>query len=93
MKIKKSFVKRKIGEKYLVVNTNKESGEQSMFIEMNETSSVIWDMLDKEYDEEKIAKQLSSAYSVDIEKAKSDVHSLISSMQAAGIFEDWYYKK
>ena len=87
MKIKKNFVKRKIGDKYLVVSTKK-SGAQSMFIELNETSSYIWDLISKGYSAEKIAEALTKKYSVSAEKAKSDVDKLISNMKNANIFEE-----
>lgn len=87
MKIKKGFVKRKIGDNYLVVSTKRASA-QSMFIELNETSSYIWDLILKGYDVDKIAESLSKNYSVSFEKAKSDTEKLIENMKSAGIFEE-----
>ncbi len=87
MKIKKGFVKRKIGDKYLVVLTKK-AGKNSMFIELNETSSFIWDLISKGYDVEKIASELSKRYSISPEKAKEDTLKLISSMKDANVLED-----
>ena len=88
MKIKKCFVKRKVGDKYLVVTTGKAAGEQSMFIELNETSSYIWDMIEKGYDEDKMAFNLCKMYSIPREKALGDIRKLVASMQEAGIFEE-----
>ena len=87
MKIKKNFVKRKVGDKYLVVNTKKEPGAQSMFIEMNETSSYIWDQLEKGYDIEKTALQLCKRYSISRDKAVADITKLVEAMKEAGIIE------
>lgn len=87
MKIKKTFVKRKIGDKYLVVSTKK-NGSQSMFIELNETSSDIWDLIAKGYDADKIAAALSKKYSVSLDKAKADTVKLINNMKQANIFEE-----
>ena len=87
MKIKKGFMKRKIGDKYLVVTTGELSRTDNMFIELNETASDIWDMLDKEYDRDKIIEKLSKKYDVSEERVKGDVEKLIKSMQDAGIFE------
>ena len=88
MKIKKEFVKRKVGDKYLVVSTARAAGSRSMFIELNETSSYIWDQFDKGYDIEKTAMQLCKRYSIPKEKALNDVNKLVVAMQDAGIFED-----
>ncbi len=86
MKIKSGFVKRKIGEKYLVVATVKQ-GSNSMFIELNETSSDIWDAVADGLDEEKIAERLTEKYGIDKEKALADTRSIIKQMQDAGVLE------
>ncbi len=88
MKIKKEFVKRKVGEKYLVVTTGKSAASQSMFIEMNETSSYIWDCIEKGLSEEKIAEKLSKRFSIPLSRAAADTNKLIASMREAGIFEN-----
>ena len=87
MKIKKGFMKRKIGDKYLVVTTGELSRESSMFIELNETSGDIWDYIEKGLDENEIAKKLGEKYNVDEGRALIDVKKLIASMSEAGIFE------
>ena len=87
MKIKKGFLKRKIGEKFLVISTEKVNGN-NMFIELNDTSSDIWDMLEKGYDTDKIAQKLAKKYNVSQEKALADTQSLLSQMKAAGVLED-----
>ena len=88
MKIKEGFAKRKIGARYVVVTTGKLSKELNIIIEMNETSSDIWDMIDKGMNVQDIAKALSEKYGVDYEKALADTEKLISKMKEAGIFED-----
>ncbi len=88
MKIKKGFMKRKISGKYLVVTTGELSRKNNMFIELNETSSFIWDLIDKGYDKNEIASKLSKEYSISIEKAAADVEKLIGAMAEAGVFEE-----
>jgi hypothetical protein len=87
MKIKKGFMKRKIGDKYLVVTTGELARSNSMFIELNETSNEIWDYVEKGYDEEIIASRLSKKYGISHKKALSDTKKLLSEMEQAGIFE------
>ena len=86
MKIKKNFVKRKIGDKYLVVDV---SGTQdyNMFIELNETSSDIWDALQKGKSAAEIAAMLADKYGVSPEKTRQDVDKMIAAMEAEGLFE------
>ena len=88
MKIKEGFAKRKIGARFVVVTTGKLSKEMNIIIEMNETSSDIWDMIDKGMSVEDIASALSEKYSIDYEKALSDTEKLISQMKETGVFED-----
>ena len=87
VKIKKGFIKRKIGDKYLVVTTGELSRTNNMFIELNDTASDIWDMLEKGYGRDKIVSKLCKKYDVPAEKAQTDVDGLITSMQNAGVFE------
>ena len=87
MKIKDGFVKCKIGEKYLVVTTGSLSAENNMMIELNETSSEIWDLISDGFDANEIAFKLSDKYGISTEKAKNDTDSLIENMKKAGIFE------
>ena len=88
MRIKNGFMKRKIGDKYLVVTTGELSRKENMFIEMNETSSEIWDLISKGCNSEEIAQALCEKYKIDREKAQADVNKLITSMKEAGVFED-----
>lgn len=80
-------MKRKISGKYLVVTTGELSREQSMFIELNETSSYIWDLIEKGYDKGEIATKLCKRYSIPHDKAVSDTENLIKAMEDAEIFE------
>ncbi|MBQ7203039.1 MAG: PqqD family protein [Eubacterium sp.] len=87
MKIKDGFVKCKIGEKYLVVTTGELSKKNNIMIELNETSSIIWDCINDGLEIDDIAKKLSNDFSISLEKAKADTQKLIDSMANAGIFE------
>lgn len=88
MKIKKGFAKRKIGNRYIVVATGELSKEMNVVIEMNDTSSDIWDYIEQGKNIDEIALSLSEKYGIAIEKAKADAEKLIEQMSAAGIFED-----
>ncbi|MBR3149413.1 MAG: PqqD family protein [Eubacterium sp.] len=87
MKIKDGFVKCKVGEDYLVVTTGNLSKENNIMIELNETSSDIWDCIVKGMDVEQIANKLSEKYEIPFDKAKADTEKLIENMKNAGIFE------
>ena len=87
LKIKDGFVKCKVGEKYLVVTTGKLGDSNNIMIELNETSSEIWDFISKGLTAQEIAAKLSEKYQIPLEKAQSDTDKLIENMQKAGIFE------
>lgn len=87
MKIKEGFIKRKIGNKFLVVTAGELSKELNIMIELNETSSDIWDGVANNLDVNDIAQNLVDKYGIDLEKAISDVNSIINQMTSAGVFE------
>jgi len=88
MKIKEGFAKRKIGERYIVVTSGALSREMNIIIEMNETSSDIWDYVEQGMNIEEIAQALAEKYEISKEKAKDDAEKLIAQMAQAGIFKD-----
>jgi len=87
MKIKKGFAKRKIGGRYIVVTTGELSKELNIIIEMNDTSSDIWESVEKGMSVDETANALCEKYGVSFEKAKEDTEKLIAQMEAAGILE------
>ncbi len=87
MKIKDGFVKCKVGEKYLVVTTGALSAENNIMIELNETSSEIWDFISQGLSADEIAKKISEEYGISLEKAENDVNKLIDNMAQAGVLE------
>ena len=87
MNIKKGFMKRKIGDKYLVVTTGGQHRTESMFIELNETSSDVWDWIAAGCDEAQLIEKLCDKYAVSREKAAADVKKLLTAMENAGVLE------
>lgn len=88
MKIKKGFMKRKIGDKYLVVTVGEQQQTESIFIELNETSSDVWDWLEAGCEEAELVEKLCDKYAVSPEKAAADVKNLLAAMQDAGVLVD-----
>lgn len=87
MKIKKGFVKRKIGDKYLVITTGELSKKCNKFIELNSTSSMIWDLIEEGKNPDEIAISLTKTFNVDYNKAKEDTDKIIHLMNSEGILE------
>lgn len=87
MKIKDGFVKCKVGENFLVVTTGNLGKENNIMIELNETSSYIWDFVADGLSAEQIAGKLVEMYGITPEKAKADTEKIIGNMVEAGVFE------
>ena len=87
MKIKEGFAKRKIGGRYIVVATGQLSKELNIIIEMNDTSSDIWDCIDKGMSVEETAAFLAGKYDISPDIALRDTERLIEQMKQAEIFE------
>jgi len=87
MKIKDGFVKRKIGSRYIVVTTGELSKKMNVVIEMNETTSDIWDFASQGMNEEEIACKLAEKYDISLEKSRSDTEKIVNQMREAGVFE------
>lgn len=81
-------MKRKIGDKYLVVTTGDLSREKNMFIELNETSSFIWDCIDRGCNENETALKLCAEFGISREKALADVNKTVEAMKNAGVFDE-----
>lgn len=87
MKIKDGFIKRKIGSKYLVVTTGELSKENNIMIELNDTSSDIWDNIANGLSKAEVAHCLVEKYNISFDKAISDVQNIVEQMRNAGVFE------
>lgn len=87
MKIKKGYIKRKIDDAYLVVATI-EADRSDLMIELNETSSDIWDFIDKGYSIEEIVGKISELYGITNQKANKAVQMVIKNMKNNGILEE-----
>ncbi|MBQ9517545.1 MAG: PqqD family protein [Eubacterium sp.] len=87
MKIKDGFVKCKVGDKFLVVTTGSLGKENNIMIELNETSSYIWDFVADGLSAEQIADKLVEMYGIPLEKAQQDTEKIIGNMMQAGVFE------
>lgn len=87
MKIKKGYIKRKIDDAYLVVATI-EADRGDLMIELNETSSDIWDFIDKGYNIEEIVSKISELYGITNQKANEAVQMVIKNMRDNRILDE-----
>ncbi|MBE6788547.1 MAG: PqqD family protein [Ruminococcaceae bacterium] len=88
MKIKKGFVKQKLGDTTIIVSTGELSREFHGMIELNETGAEIWDCISSGMNLIETAQKLSEEYGIDIQKATDDVTKIVNKMLEAGVFEN-----
>lgn len=85
MKINADFIKTRMGEKWVAVATRKTEDGFSGIIELNQTASDIWDMIDEGLDEEQIATKIAKECAVPQKDVLSDVKETIKSFTLYGI--------
>lgn len=87
MKIKDGFVLRDVAGQAVVIAVGEASKSFHGMINLNSTGRVIWQGVADGLSEEEIADRLTKEFEVDLNTAKSDVHSMISKMQRTGVIE------
>lgn len=83
MRIKDGFVLREIAGQTMVIATGEASKDFHGMIRLNETGKLVWLGVDNGLTPEEIARSLTETFSVDIEKALSDVTAMIEKMEKA----------
>lgn len=87
MKIKEGFIKKPLMNEVVVVPTGAAAENFSGMVKLNQTASLVWDLVDEGKTAEEIADVLTSKFSVSKEEALADVESIIKQMTDAGFFE------
>lgn len=87
MKIKNGFVLRQIASNWVVMPlSNKDVGFKGL-IKLNETSVLLWKMLEKGTTREQLAEALTNEYDVDTATALADVDDFVTKLGAVGCIE------
>ncbi|MBE7043194.1 MAG: PqqD family protein [Ruminococcaceae bacterium] len=87
MKIKSSFILKKILDDYIVVPVGEELVNFDAMITLNETGAFLWELLNEEKTEEELLKELCSVYDVSEEDAKKDISNFIALLQQTKVLE------
>lgn len=84
MKIRDGFVLREVAGQAVVIATGEASRHFRGMIRLNATGKTVWQCLADGLTEEQIVTQLTAAYAVPPEQARSDVRELLGKMRDAG---------
>lgn len=87
MKIKPSFMIKKILEDYIVVPVGEELVNFDAMITLNATGAFLWEQLQQEKTKEELVKALCAEYDVDSDTATADVTDFLSLLAQAKVLE------
>lgn len=86
MKIKKGYVLKEVAGNIVVVNVGGNLNFNGI-IRLNETAALLWSILEKGTDSEKLITAMTSEYEIDRATAEKDVTQLLLKLEDAGILE------
>lgn len=84
----KAFIKRKIGTQYVIVAMGRAAKKFEGMISVNQTGSVIWDLLEQEVTLEEIVAALCARYEIDEATARADATAFIDTLRGVGAVAD-----
>ncbi len=87
MNISKNFVIQKIGESYYAVSLIPNSAIGNAMVKLNDTAYFMWKRFEEGLSVSETARALCSEYSVNEEKALSDVKGFAEKLAGVGILE------
>jgi len=87
MKIKGEYVLGSIGDEKMAVPVNTSQSDQVGIVKLNAVGAFLWNLMEKDIEEEELVKALINSYEVDPETAGRDVSAFLKKMDAQGILE------
>ncbi len=88
MTLKKGFVLRQVGSKYMVVAVGAATLDFRSIITLNETGAFLWRQLQEETTAEDLVAALLAEYEVTEELACADVDTFLGSLREAQLLDE-----
>ncbi len=85
MKVKDSFVLRKIAGSNVVVPIGSETADFNGMMTLNETGAMLFGMLNKDRSIEDLTNAMLSEYDVSAAEAEEDVKAFVETLEKAGM--------
>ena len=82
------FIKRRIGTRYVIVATGEAVKRFSGMLSINQTGSVIWDLLEKQTDMSALVAALVDRYDIDEATALRDAKAFLDALRGVGAVVD-----
>lgn len=86
---KDGFVTRKIGGETVIVPICGDVGDLSAIYTLNETGSLIWQLLERPTSEAEIVDALVREYDIEAETAGADVKRFLQTLGEAGVIPEF----
>ena len=87
MKVKDSFVLRKIAGSNVVVPIGSETADFNGMMTLNETGAMLFAMLNKDRSIDDLTNAMLSEYDVSAKEAEEDVKAFVETLEKAGMLE------
>ena len=88
MKIKPGYMLREVAGCSVVVSIGADTMDFGGMINLNESGTFLWKLLENGATEEELLSALLSEYDVDSDTAKSDISSFINKMREAELLDE-----
>lgn len=87
MKIASGFVRRTVGDSYMVVPVGTRTRDVQGVIALSESGALLWEKLEQGATEDELVEALLAEYEVEREQAEADVKVFVDELRSSGILE------
>lgn len=87
MKIKDSFMIKKILDDYVVIPTGEEMVNFDAMITLNETGAFLWEQLSQDKTQEQLCDALCAEYEVERDQVEQDVQDFVDMLVKAQVLQ------
>lgn len=85
MKIKPSYILKKVMGSYMVMNTDVNASDINAMQTLNETGAFLWTLLEQDTTKEAMAEALIKEYEVDKATAERDVEAFVKKLENSNL--------
>lgn len=88
MKIASGFVRRTVGDSYMVVPVGTRTRDIPGVIALSESGALLWERLEQGATENDLVEAILAEYEVERDQAEADVNAFVSELNSKGILEE-----
>ncbi len=88
MKIRKGFLMRQVAGRNVVIATGDAARNFNGIIKLNESATLLWNLLESGAEESELVDTITETYDVDPVTAQNDVSMFVTKLKGAGIIDE-----